>query len=575
MKAFHGWAAAAALCVAAPAAAQPASGYADLILTNAKVVTVDKTDRLAGAVAVSGNRIVAVGAPGEIAAFRGPSTRTLDLGGRTVLPGFIDGHSHIAGMATVESQFLNVQAPPLKDGKAIIAKLKAHAAKLPKGAWLIGQGTYNQVMPSRQELDAAFPDNPVELMWSNHDHLINRKAAELLGLTAQTPDPHGEGRFDRLPNGEISVVRDVPVKWVRDELSYAQMKDGVRMILDDFYLKKGVTTVYDMSPPDTFRAYQELRDEGRLPTRVLMEPRPGHPGRPAPLKLDDFKATGVFTGFGDDWLSIGALKTAVDGVWGTTAYVWKPFWNGSGTTWVPNNTGGTSWKDGELTTFVTAAHNAGWQVQIHANGDRAQDMVLDAYEAAQAAKPRADARHRIEHFAHFLTQDERTERRLQRMVDGKIIPSPQVAFLWRLTDVNVQEPDVLFFPLKTLISRGMQPSGGVDTIGTQNFATAPIFSISRAVRRDTKYGKIVQPQEAVAPMDAIRMFTIWAARAGFIENSRGSIEPGKLADFVVLSGDPLTASKDALPKIEVDLTILDGKVVYERTAKENQGGERG
>jgi predicted amidohydrolase YtcJ len=262
-------------------------------------------------------------------------------------------------------------------------------------------------------------------------------------------------------------------------------------------------------------------------------------------------------------------------VWGTTAYVWKPFWNGSGTTWVPNNTGGTSWKDGELNTFVASAHNAGWQVQIHANGDRAQDMVLDAYEAAQTANPKPDARHRIEHFGHFLTQDERTERRLQRMVDGKIIPSPQVAFLWRLTDVNVQEPDVLFFPLKTLISRGMHPSGGVDTIGTQNFATAPIFSISRAIRRDTKYGKIVQPQEAIAPMDAIRMFTIWAAEAGFIENSRGSIEPGKLADFVVLSGDPLTASKDALPKIEVDLTILDGKVVYERTANENQGGERG
>src|SRR5690606_16238207 len=144
------------------------------------------------------------------------------------------------------------------------------------------------------------------------------------------------------------------------------------------------------------------------------------------------------------------------------------------------------------------AHRDGWRVQVHANGDRAQDMVLDAFEAALNEVPREDPRFRIEHFAHFLTLDhERTDRRLQRMIDLGVIPSMQVAFLWRLTDVNVQEPDVQFFPLRRLIDMGMRPPGGVDTVGTQNFATSPFFSISRAVMRDTKYGTVVQPEQAI------------------------------------------------------------------------------
>jgi len=557
------------LMAAAPAAAQQRAGQpvADLIVMNAKVVTVDPEERIARAVAMRGSRIVAVGTEADIASWRGPDTRIIDAGGRTVLPGFVDGHSHISGMAQVESQFINIQAPPLKSGAEIIAVLKEKAKVLPKGAWLIGQGTYNQLMPTREALDAAFPDNPVELMWSAHDHLINRKAAEALGLRRDTPDPGGMGSFDRTADGDIMIARDVHLDFVRKPMNAAEMKEGARNILEDFYLKKGVTTVYDMSPSEVFRAYQELKEEGRLPIRVLMEPRPSHPGREIALQLDDLLATGLVQGFGDDWLGLGALKTMIDGVWGTTAYVYKPFWQGSGTTWVPNNTGGSNFAPDALNSFVKKAHDAGWQLQIHANGDRAQDLVLDAYEAAQADNPRPDARHRIEHFGHFLTLDPaRTETRLARMARGGVIASLQVAFLWRLTDVNVQEPDVKFFPLRTLLDRGMMLAGGVDTIGTQNFATSPLFSISRAVRRDTKFGTVVQPEEALTPMESIKLFTVWAARSGFLEDSRGSIEVGKLADLVMLSDDPLTAGAKPLPEIDVEMTILDGKIVYERKA---------
>ncbi len=556
-RAWGGSVLAMALALASPVVA---AEFADLVLVGGKVITVDAKETVAAGVAVRGNRIVAVG---DVSALKGPSTQVVDLKGRALLPGFIDAHSHVEGMADVESHYINIHAPPLKDGKAIIARLKEAQAKLPPGAWLVGQGTYNQVMPTRAELDAAFPDNPVRLIWSAHDSLINHKAAVTMGMTKAFPDPPAgfSGHYERLPNGEVAIVRDAPAPWPKKAVfTYPELKEGVRWILDDFYLKKGVTTVSDMSTADTYRAYQDLKAEGRLPTRV----RINYVLRDLKF-FDTINATGIRTGLGDDWLKVGAIKILEDGVWGTTAATYHEHWDGSGTTYKPNNTGGVAFDQEALTRTVVAAHTAGWQVQIHANGDRAQDMVLDAYEAAQKAAPRPDPRFRIEHFGHFLVQDpQRTEERLQRLKRDGVLVSPQVAFLWRLTDENIKEPNVTFFALKTLIDRGFHPAGGVDTIGTQNFATYPMFSIARAVNRDTKFGKVVQPQEAISVMDGIRMFTIWSAEANFLEKDLGSIEVGKLADFVVLAQDPLTTPKAKLADIPVDMTILDGKVVYTR-----------
>lgn len=562
MQTFNMRAWAAGVLALALAAAGPAGAveYADLVFMGGKVITVDAKETVASGVAVRGNRIVAVG---DVAALRGPATQVVDLKGRALLPGFIDAHSHVEGMADVESHFINIQAPPLKDGKAIIAKLKEAQAKLPPGAWLVGQGTYNQVMPSRDEIDAAFPDNPVRLIWSAHDSLINHKAALAMGMTKDFPDPPKgfSGHYERLANGEVAIVRDAPAPWPKKAVfTYPELKEGVRWILDDFYLKKGVTTVSDMSTPEAYRAYQDLKAEGRLPTRV----RINYVLRDLKF-FDTVNATGIHTGLGDDRLKVGAIKILEDGVWGTTAATYHEHWDGSGTTYKPNNTGGTAFDQDALTKTIVAAHTSGWQVQVHANGDRAQDMVLTAFEAAKAADPRPDPRFRIEHFGHFLVQDpQRTEERLERLKRDGVLVSPQVAFLWRLTDENIKEPNVRFFAMKTLIDRGFHPAGGVDTIGTQNFATYPMFSIARAVNRDTKYGKVVQPQEAISVMDGIRMFTIWSAEANFLEKDLGTIEVGKLADFVVLAQDPLTTPKAKLADIPVDMTVLDGKVVYTR-----------
>ena len=542
---------------------------ADIVFRGGPVITVDPQDRIASAMAIVGNRIAAVGSEQEISRFVGPRTRVVDLNGRALLPGFIDSHSHVEGLAISEQLYVPIQAPPLKDANEIIARLKARAAQLPPGTWIVGQGTYNQVMPTREQLDRELPQHPVVLRWSAHDLLINHMANEMAGLGRGTPNPTGMGRIERAPNGEPAILRDAGIEPPLPRPSVEQLRQWLPSTLHDFYLARGVTSVYDMSSPDVaHKIYQELNAKRQLPVRLRLNYIVGA----ADLnggKSDTLTALlrdRVRPESGDDWIRIGALKIILDGVWGTTAAVYRPAWEGSGTTWTANNVGGVSRTQDVLNKQVAEGHKAGWQMWIHANGDRAQDMVLTAYEAAQQAMPRPDARHRIEHFAHFLTQDaSRTDERLTRMLRGKIIPAPQVAFLWRLTDQNLKEPDVKFFALATLLERGFHPSGGSDTLGTQNFATNPWFSIATAVNRKTKYGATVQPKEAIAVMDAIRMQTIWAAFAGFQEKDKGSIEVGKLADLVVVSENPLKIAAERLGQVQTDITVIDGRIAYQRT----------
>jgi predicted amidohydrolase YtcJ len=531
---------------------------ASLVLRGGKVITVDSADRTAEAVAIDGNRIAAVGAAAEVDRLIGPSTRVVELHGRAVLPGFIDAHSHVEGLAESEHARLPIHIPhSLKTTADILTRLRERASEIPAGTWIVGQGTYNQPMPTREELDRAVPDHPVVLRWSAHDLLLNHKAVEVAGLV-DAPDPkNGIGRIERTAAGEPAILRDAGIELPIPSPTFDEMRQWIPKTLRSFYLSKGVTTVYDMSSPEiAYRIYQELKDMHELPVRLLLSYQE--------RDLESLLRIGMRSGFGDDWLRVGAIKFHQDGVWGTTAATYHPAWKGSGTTWIPENYGGARYEQKELDARVLAAHRGGWQIWTHANGDRAQDMILSAYEAAQNAVPRPDARHRIEHFGHFLVQDPaRTRERLSRMKKAGVIPSPQVAFLWRLTDEGLKEPDVKFFPMKTLLAEGFHPAGGSDTLGTQNFATDPLFSISVAVNRKSKYGTPVQPEEAISVLDGIKMFTIWAAYGGFEEKVKGSIEVGKLADLVVLSGDPLTVPKEKITELHPDVVVLDGKIVQE------------
>ena len=536
------------------------------------VITVDPQDRIASAIAIVGNRIAAVGSEREITRFgsvRAPAW-SISTAGRSC-PGSSISHSHVEGLAISEQLYVPIQAPPLKDANEIIARLKARAAQLPPGTCIVGQGTPQPGDADARAARSRAASHPVVLRWSAHDLLIDHMANEMAGLgLGGTPNPTGMGRIERAPNGEPAILRDagieppLPRPSVEATAAVAAV-DPARLLSRTRRDERGPTCRHPMWRT---RSTQELNAKQQLPVRLRLNYIVGA----ADLnggKSDTLTALlrdRVRPDSGDDWIRIGALKIILDGVWGTTAAVYRPAWEGSGTTWTANNVGGVSRTQDVLNKQVAEGHKAGWQMWIHANGDRAQDMVLTVYEAAQQAMPRPDARHRIEHFAHFLTQDaSRTDERLTRMLRGKIIPAPQVAFLWRLTDQNLKEPDVKFFALATLLERGFHPSGGSDTLGTQNFATNPWFSIATAVNRKTKYGATVQPKEAIAVMDAIRMQTIWAAFAGFQEKDKGSIEVGKLADLVVVSENPLKIAAERLGQVQTDITVIDGRIAYQRT----------
>ncbi len=543
------------LCVYALSWLQPEPpGEADLVLRGGKIITVDARDTIASAVAVRGNRIAAVGTDEEILRWIGPRTEVVELSGRTLLPGFIDAHTHVDGTAENEHFRVQIQAPPLSGPQEILLKLEARAKELEKGSWIVGQGTYAQPMPARADLDRALPDHPVLLRWSAHDFLINRKAAEVSGITRDTPNPEG-GTIDHGASGEPEILRETATRLAKvPSPTYAEMREAIRQSLHDLFLAQGVTTVYEMPhAAGPVRIYQELRDSGELPVRLSISYFLG-PGYA--FDLEDLLKTGLRTGFGDEWLKVGAAKIILDGA-GVSAATYDPH---PGTT---ENRGTLSRSPELLAKQVLAAHEAGWQIWIHAIGDRAQDIALDAFEAAQEKLPRADARHRIEHFGNAVVLN-RAEERYDRMTRGKIIAVPEASFLWASTGARRPRPGITSYAIKTLIEKGFHPPGNSDTLGTMTRAINPWFPISRAVLRTARDGTEVDPQEAITVMDGIRMHTLWAAESGFEETMKGSIEVGKLADIVVVSEDPLSVPPDRLLDLRCEMTVVDGKIAFRR-----------
>ena len=411
-------------------------------------------------------------------------------------------------------------------------------------------------MPSREDLDRVAPDNPVVLRWSAHDGIANAQALRVSKIDRSTPDPPG-GRIEKGSDGEPSgYLREAMHLLAVPEATYEEERDAIEKTFVDPFLVNGVTSVYTMPHRrDALSIYQELRDQGKLPLRLMIS---FFVGAKYPFDLDALISSGIRTGWGDDWLKVGGIKIVLDGVWGTTAVTYEP---NPGTT---DNYGVLSRSPEVLNEEVEKAHRAGWQVWIHANGDRAQDLALDAIERAMTKYPRPDPRHRIEHMGNFVTASHGLES-LERAKRLGVIPVPQVAFLFRTTEEDaVRKNWVSLYATRTLFEMGFHPPGSSDTLGTQSFAINPWFPIRLGVLRTSKYGALVHPDEAISVMDGIRMHTIWSAYSGFEEKIKGSIEPGKLADLVVLSGDPLAVDPRELSEIHADVTFVDGKVAYRR-----------
>ncbi len=539
----------------------PASGdldRADFVFFNGRVHTVDARNSVAEAVAVRDGRILAAGSNAQISPLKGAGG-AIDLRGRSLIPGMIDAHAHFGSYGGARLG-IDCNAAGLDSIAAIQAAVKAKAATLPPGTWIRGQG-YNQMTlaekrhPNRFDLDAIAPGHPV-LLTRTCGHIVaaNSRALTLAGITDDTPDMAG-GRFDREGGRNLGVAYDAaqgPLLQVSG-LGEAEMLQALRLANAD-YLAAGITSVHSagaMAGPE-LPALQRLHSQRGLDVRLYYMVWVAL-GTDEGLK---FLETGLQTGFGDDRLRLGSFKVMTDGSSsGPTAATREPYTSDP----AGEDRGILYWTQQQLDLMIGRAHRAGFQCTIHAMGDRAIESGLTALERAQAAAPRRDPRPRIEHCG--LCPPDLQE----RLVQIGVSPAMQPAFFWEFGDgylVNYGPERVSsMFPAASLLRRGVHVCGSSDSPVTDY---RPLHGLQSALLRQTRSGQDCGTAERVTLTEGLRMYTVNGAYAEFAEQSKGSLEPGKLADLVVLGADLERVPPAEIRDVPVDLTMSGGKIVFQR-----------
>ena len=437
------------------------------------------------------------------------------------------------------------------------------ASELDPGKWIRGTN-YNDIKLeerrhiTRWELDEVAPENPVFISKeTGHLYVVNSRALELAGITKDTPDPDG-GQIDRDPAREATgLLYETAGRLVSSLIppySVEKIKEGMRRVWNQFS-EWGVTTTHDASGyGDAIRAYQQLLAEGVRQVRTLLMVSV-RPQRPEGADLLESMATlGVESGFGDEWLKMMSLKIMGDGSGsGGSAAVYTPQHRGT------KGLGLMTTSPEEIKRLTVKAHEAGIRVSIHSIGDRGIDLALDAIEEAQRLKPVPDMRHRIEHNSVC------TPKQLKRIKEQRVTPSSSIGYMWGIGDDYVEnfgsERIRWLHPHRTMMEMGITAGGNSDYLVSDG---NPMIQIYEAVTRRTRTGKVVGPEEAIGVMDAIRLYTWNGAYIGKEDDIKGSIEPGKLADLVVLDRDILTVEPEEIKEIKVLTTIVDGKIVYQR-----------
>ncbi|MGA2302254.1 MAG: amidohydrolase [Candidatus Acidiferrum sp.] len=522
----------------------------DLVLYNGNIWTVDPSQPRAQAVAISSGRFVAVGSNDEVLHLAAARTRKIDLGQKAVLPGFNDAHSH-----PVESgvEHLRKVACDKDSIEEIQAALHARAQQTPPGQWVLGFLYDDGKTPrpiNRHDLDSAVPDHPVMVQHrGGHTVFVNSMAFQLAKVDDQTPDPPS-GRFERDVSGHLTgFVGDAATKvffaLIPQDTSREDYRRGAALI-SKMFTSKGVTSACDAdAEPEDVQGYEDARDSGELRMRVYC-----HVSADA---LDRNMAAGIHTGFGDDWVRIGGVKQYADGsISERTAWLSQPYIG------IPNNYVGLQLSSREkLYETGRKAHAAGWQLATHANGDLAIDRILGVYEQIQKENPRKDPRFRIEHCT--LLNDSL----IQRMLAMNVIPAPFSCYVYFHGDVMHyygEERTKHMFPMRTFLDAGLRPTDSSDY--TASPSDPMMWMQSQLTRTDMK-GNVWGANQRITLQEAIRCGTVNGAYAAFDENLKGSIQPGQLADLIVLDQDPFKTDPSALTKIRVERTMVDGEWKFE------------
>ena len=536
----------------------------ELLLLNGKVITVDADDSVTEAVAVKDGKILMTGPSNEISELACSKTRTIDLKGKTLLPGFIDTHEHCI-RRTLQKDWVYCGSPSVESANGMVDALARKAAEKADGEWVVGTWFDEteweiKAFPTRHDLDQATTRHPIFVMRAGgHNAVVNSLALETVGIHRQSPQPEG-GHIERDENGEPTGRLDemAAMDLVRNKIPSPGPEESVEIMVrnwpevEEELLSWGLTTMHEAhikAPQAT--AYQKLLAAGklRLRTGLMLDGMAPYEG----YATNDLSRQGLRTGFGwGDMLYVVGVKLGTDGAMGPrTAALNEPYEN------EPENLGMNRVTREELTDELVRCHQAGLRVCTHAIGDRAIDMTLDAIEAAVRSASWTDPRHRIEHAGYV------TPAQFERMRQLGVAVSASIGFCYPIGDSHYDSlgPHRMngYYPMKSFRDNGIVAAGNSDGFGT-SWALTGIYG---CVTRKTKGGRVLADEEAIPIMDAIRAYTINGAYLEGKEAEKGSIEPGKLADFVLLDRDITTTDPEEILKSRVLMTIVGGKVVYE------------
>jgi predicted amidohydrolase YtcJ len=523
-----------------------------LILHRGNIHTMDRTAPRAEAVAISGDRLLAVGSNDDVLRLATGRTRKIDLGGKTVVPGFIDAHTHVAYSGIRHLRQVDCDLRSIAEIKGAIAE---RAARTPAGQWVIGfkyddTKTADGRKLTREDLDAAAPRHPVYVGHrGGHTAFVNSLALRLTGVDEKTPNPTG-GEIDRDRNtGRLTGgLRETAIQPFQKMFFSAYTRDEYRegvKIITRMMAKSGVTSAHDaLGSPEDLRAYQDSYQAGELSVRVY--------SFIAYQYIDQMIAAGVRTGMGNEWVRLGAMKLICDGsISERTARITQPYIGR------PDDHGIWVMEEEELTANARKAHEAGWQIAVHANGDAAIDRTLRLYERLNKEMPRKDPRFRIEHCT-IINDD-----LVRRIAALGVIPNPFSTYVYyhgeKFTEYGAER-------LKSMFAVRSFLDAGVRVTQTSDYPPGPfepMMAMQSSVTRTDSKGTVWGANQRITVEEALRVGTLHGAYASFEENLKGSLEAGKLADLVVLGQDPMKVDPSALIRIPVERTMAGGRWVFE------------
>lgn len=531
--------------------AAPPERAADLVLLNGTVITVDAADTITQAVAVREGLIQAVGRTDDVTSLVGETTRIIDLGGRAVTPGLIDPHNHLQIMGLMGGFFTPFLPPEVRTIADLQAALAEVVAQTPEGEWV--QGYFIVVaegrLPDRHDLDPVSPNNPVWILQQGgHYGSANSLALEIAGITPDTPDPVG-GVIARDDAGEptgvfynhraMDVLRQYAPRYTME-----MVRDNITSV-QPIYTACGMTSCQDnnVRGVDTVDTYLEAGRQGEMILRGAIYYTLEWPS-------DVDRALNEIEHYEDDFMRFAGFKFLLDGQL-RMAYCHEPH---NGERWDT-----PTWEPQSFREAIRALHDTGLQICVHCGGDAATDLTLDAFEEAMNANPRSDPRHRIEHA--IITRPEST----QRMVDLGVVVSTQPQFI-RLGGDGYADLFGEERARRAIVTREWLDAGVVVALGSDAPTTpwyTPQVTLTGAVTRVTFSNERLEPDQAMTIEEALRAHTIGAAYAAHEEDIKGSIEVGKLADLAVWSQNPYTTPMSELWETPIDMTLIDGEIVYE------------